>query len=1064
MGGGGGGGGTPADPVGDYRATRETAYQNWKNAESTHKGNVNSLGDFGLSYDTNNKRWNTINEKEDHATIANSSLLEIKPTNLKEKELWIKWKQSYDTGYNEYNNAQLEGRGEWHQEGTFSPSNHIPRDGDRWGWITLGKNPESYTAARKIIRLVSEATGDINRGDRNAFDNDYFDQSYGHSYWGSENSMATDWNAQKSENQKVAIDNEYNQKWNVITNRINETNVDLNNKNAAKNQAYNKIKEISNRTQGSDFLEQRNKITDEAKPILQNAGFTDAQINGLAIGANDEFKSFYRTEKLRKWDSNLAHPIPGPTGSTFDGVYYFGQSPAAANTWNDAVANDDIDITERYNNANTFALQHWSNQGKDLGLRAYAPTDPTAATGYEEITTDADVQAARDRQLGLTTDEDGTYNNEAFINKILNIPYIAGEYDKASSDEGDDYWKELGDEWNLNEKDRDQFVALFRLSERDEDKSISFLHNLNNPQYDIGISELEDAVMEAAGDKARVDIQKFGNLTQNVLKETISEIKEAKEKESFLGTIKNFAGYGEIMDINKSLSNSLLGDLNKGGYLNWMGGETTRDALEQSMENITGVRNNVTHNWQKWYDEELKTKYEAGGTFYKGEDDPATAEDERESYEIDAEFGRAFIDEYLTKRFDQSKSMNEFVEYLDVRDSEKNPFQTMDMLSALNLHAKLKADEWQTIRKEEIDNGQADRHFDAKFYLNPSSGEENIGKTSDYIKQSERLQKDLQAAKTTPDELIDSNLPALGTWRQQLYKYGINVNDETVGVNGLSVGENNFAKMHFDIVGQSKGYDAAEDYLNPSAIRKHVYENILPELDDEALEQGTIFGQFITPSEFADDALEGVDPNVPESWQEVLNEMEGRGEIDSAEDWNGTYDDLKEMIMEVMRTGSAQQIRENIKYLNEKRKRPTQKELGVLYIERESDYKPEKLEGKTALFKTFQNAGFQGNEEDFYGDFFPDLNIEDQKLLTAAGENEGLSGFMDMDLNDPFASFTQISEFMKDDEDENDEEEENKKEGTSYFDLSVDDDSDWDYKKTKTKSTFGNFSKLFNKD
>ena len=570
--------------------------------------------------------------------------------------------------------------------------------------------------------------------------------------------------------------------------------------------------------------------------------------------------------------------------------------------------------------------------------------------------------------------------------------------------------------------------------------------------------------MEAAGDKARVDIQKFGNLTQNVLKETISEIKEAKEKESFLGTIKNFAGYGEIMDINKSLSNSLLGDLNKGGYLNWMGGETTRDALEQSMENITGVRNNVTHNWQKWYDEELKTKYQAGGTFYKGEDDPATAEDERESYEIDAEFGRAFIDEYLTKRFDQSKSMNEFVEYLDVRDSEKNPFQTMDMLSALNLHAKLKADEWQTIRKEEIDNGQADRHFDAKFYLNPSSGEENIGKTSDYIKQSERLQKDLQAAKTTPDELIDSNFPALGTWRQLLYKYGIDVNDQTVGVNGLSVGENNFAKMHFDIVGQSKGYDAAEDYLNPSAIRKHVYENILPELDDEALEQGTIFGQFITPSEFADDALEGVDPNVPESWQEVLNEMEGRGEIDSAEDWNGTYDDLKEMIMEVMRTGSAQQIRENIKYLNEKRKRPTQKELGVLYIERESDYKPEKLEGKTALFKTFQNAGFQGNEEDFYGDFFPDLNIEDQKLLTAAGENEGLSAFMDFDFNDPFASFTQISEFMKDDADDNEEDEVNKKEGSSYFDLGSDDDNDWDYKKKKTESAFGNFSKLFNKD
>ena len=49
--------------------------------------------------------------------------------------------------------------------------------------------------------------------------------------------MKRDWDAQKLENQKVSIDNEYNQKWNVITNRINNTNIELNNKNAAKNQA-----------------------------------------------------------------------------------------------------------------------------------------------------------------------------------------------------------------------------------------------------------------------------------------------------------------------------------------------------------------------------------------------------------------------------------------------------------------------------------------------------------------------------------------------------------------------------------------------------------------------------------------------------------------------------------------------------------------------------------------------------------------------------------------------------------------------------------------------------------
>jgi len=42
---------------------------------------------------------------------------------------------------------------------------------------------------------------------------------------------------------------------------------------------------------------------------------------------------------------------------------------------------------------------------------------------------------------------------------------------------------------------------------------------------------------------------------------------------------------------------------------------------------------------------------------------------------------------------------------------------------------------------------------------------------------------------------------------------------------------------------KGKGFDAAEDFLNPSKIRAYVYETILPKLDDEALEQGSIFGE-----------------------------------------------------------------------------------------------------------------------------------------------------------------------------------------------------------------------------
>ena len=85
----------------------------------------------------------------------------------------------------------------------------------------------------------------------------------------------------------------------------------------------------------------------------------------------------------------------------------------------------------------------------------------------------------------------------------------------------------------------------------------------------------------------------------------------------------------------------------------------------------------------------------------------------------------------------------------------------------------------------------------------------------------------------------------------------------------------------------------------------------------------------------------------------------------------GNIKELKDYIMETLRTGSAQQIRENIKYLNEKRQKPTQKQLGVTYIQREEDYKQNQPKADTALYKTFQSAGFQGTEDEFYGDFFP---------------------------------------------------------------------------------------------
>ena len=82
-----------------------------------------------------------------------------------------------------------------------------------------------------------------------------------------------------------------------------------------------------------------------------------------------------------------------------------------------------------------------------------------------ESITDADKQAVKDRQLGIDT-------NTAQTDRLLAIPYIAEEFNKAKG--GDPYWKELAKTKFLDPNDRDQFVTLFRLSERKADKDDQF--------------------------------------------------------------------------------------------------------------------------------------------------------------------------------------------------------------------------------------------------------------------------------------------------------------------------------------------------------------------------------------------------------------------------------------------------------------------------------------------------------------------------------------------------------------------------------------------------------------
>jgi hypothetical protein len=792
-------------------------------------------------------------------------------------------------------------------------------------------------------------------------------------------------------NQENARANVANAETNNYNSSLNAQNQQLNKANTYKNQAYDKTVAVASTTNGGDYTAQREAI--------RKIGNVDS---GLKSTLENYYKAFYSTEKLQQWDSKLGAK---PPYGEFDSSYYKTQSPAAAQQWDSAVANDDIDITQRYGEGG-FYLQHYTTQGKPAGLRGNKAETTAAANEYLETPpTDADLQAARTIQLGVDTDTQ--------TDRLLNIPTVASEWEKAKRD--DPYWKEQAKEKYLDINKPDEFAALFRLSDRPEDQIIRLNYNAN---AGYGITELEDALGEAVGEKATVDVKRFGALTQDVLKQTIDEMKKAKAREQEMSMFKGFGAFSEISDINKELSNSILGDSGVGGVLSFMGGGKAQESLEKSLTKVTGVNtNNTVYNWQKWFDETLKTKYDENLEL------GYTTEEAKEQVKIEAGFAKEFVDKYLTPRFDQSKSMDEFVEYLDVRQSEQNPFQTQDILNAAKLVADVRAQKY-------LDDVKATpgRYFDSNFYFSPTGDKAREGA---YADQASTVAADWEAAKKG-DEY----------WKSQAYRFGVNIEDKDA-----------FARMHFQVKGQGKGYDPADDILNAGKVSDYIYTQILPALKEEALKSGTVFGQFITPEEFADEMLRGLDPNDKSTWDEVLKRY-------GLENFKGSIEELKDYVKETLRTGSAQEIRENIKYLNEKRQKPTQEALGVTYIERPEDYKDEGIKGETELYKTFQSAGFKGTEDEFYNDFFPDMDRSEQVLLTKSGKDESLKT-TGLDFTDPFASLGTIESFFDADEPEETTDKPEPK-TNSYFRIAMGEDEDEPTTKSKSGSAIlGEFTSMF---
>lgn len=905
-----------------------------------------------------------------------------------------------------------------------------------------------------------------------------------------------------------AVINQKNQQLNDAAKNLNEKNkrlndeaFSLNRENTAKNQVYRNTVGVASGTKGGDYVVNRDGIFKQAADTLTGAGVSPEDIKGFneLLGAN--YKLFYQTEKLERWNPSLGAT---PPYGTFDPRYYQNQNPVVADAWKKAASIDDIDITERYGE-NNFYWQHYTNIGKQQGLRGNKEEDTERANQYtEQALTDKELQSIRDLQLGVDVD--------SIAQRLLNIPEVTNEWTKAR--QGDAYWTELAKQKYLDPKKAEDFAILFRLSDRPEDRQIILDYNINAGS---GITDLEEAINTAISERKEVDAKKFGALNQTILKEAIGAMKQQKAQQEMLSFFRGFSGFTEVVDINQELANSILGDTGVGGILSYTSAGKAQEDLLGALQNVTGMRNSATYNWQQWFDKSIKEKYgidyslfeplenkkDVITAFLKTEQKPfdvktgkfadtflqaagfdnteklveflnaqgeegqvilntikgdpgETAKsvltpiqsrieadiktldetgtpnvaasysigDKIEMMNIEAQFARNYLDDYLIPRFSTSRSMDEFIDYLDVRQQEQNPFTYGDFNKDLQKIGQLRSDAYlDQIAQEEA------RFFDPNFYFDPAGDK---SRTAKYAQQKATVEQDWEKAKTGDPY-----------WATQAYRFGIDVNNKAA-----------FARMHFEVKGQGQGYDAAEDIVNAGKVQDFISNKVLPELQSNSKNAEVAFSSFITPEEFADEMLQGLDPaKTPDAWKEILQRY-------GLSDFATTVDEVKQYVVEAVRNGSAQQIREQIKYLNEKRQKPTQEILGITYISRPEDYKETAPKPTTELYSIFQRSGYQGTEDEFYENMFPDLDRSEQALLTQAGKDKQIKTY-GLDLTNPFSSLGTIESFFPEYQKEVDEEtakESAKDFYTSYFKIGEEEEP----VKSKSGQAFlGEFTSMF---
>lgn len=509
----------------------------------------------------------------------------------------------------------------------------------------------------------------------------------------------------------------------------------------------------------------------------------------------------------------------------------------------------------------------------------------------------------------------------------------------------------------------------------------------------LGTSTTKPQSLAELATQNYIDVQGervFGALAADVIKQTTSEYARALKEQQMSDMLQGM-GMPNVNNMKEDIKNSILGDIGTGGFLGFSSKSGTGKKLSDQLDKSLGIGSSVQYNWQKWFDETLAKRYEEMSNI-------STPGEAKETYELDKAFAKSFVEDYLRPRFDYSKSIAEFISYMDVKEDEQNVLQTQLASNALKDFSKNQAKAF----INQLGGQPKQKEFDSDFYWNPEliTGTDNTSKKALYEQQKQNVQSNWDERNS--DKVVKDGK----TWAQLAYEYGVNLEDK-----------NDFARLHYSVIGKDNNYDPVADTYTRDDLAQFIQGDLATALANKKAEFGNpVFLDFVTAEQKAKSFVDTLDvANLPADLKQRLNDMGINEKFDPA-------DQVKEGLLGILRTDPSIEIRERIKQLNEERIKPTQEKLGFGYIQRPEDDKPVSEAGESKLFKIFQTAGYNGSESDFYTEFFPNATEEDKNLsasdvskATTAQGLQGLLGFSMPDFSDPFSAIGSLDSMLGED-------------------------------------------------